>query len=322
MKKITQITTISGLVLSTLFFALAQESDTNVTIDANSESGSSVKSDTKVRLSPVIMQARIEEEKKRLQIEARNQVDNLREQKMQVMNDVRTTSKGVMEEMRNDRQDAVRSMMQNSNLKVENDIQLSGESAMASSSYDMRLKNMDNRREEMRRFILDKQEEFRIRIKNVNELMRQNFEEKKIELKEKLKIVKDERKVNLTLNINDKFQTLNSKVVNSLNEALNRKETVLNKLKEEILILSNNGKDTADLNSKVMEIEGKIAEARSMIITQSSKVYSIDITNEAELKSNVEQTNIAMKTDVKVLQDFTKNISDLIRDVADNISNK
>jgi hypothetical protein len=158
--------------------------------------------------------------------------------------------------------------------------------------------------------------DFKVEIEAKRAEAKIKIEARRTELQGKLSALKDERKKNVALQVNDKFQTLNQKAVDTLSNSLTRQEDVIQKIKDGASALTAEGKDVSLITSKLPDIEAKIASNRSQLTAQSAKVYTIEVTTEANLKANTEATRDALKKDIDTLRDSVKSVSDMIREVA------
>lgn len=168
--------------------------------------------------------------------------------------------------------------------------------------------------------IEQKRTEFKSQLEERKTEMKSTIEAKRADLKTKLASIKDERKQNLALSVNDKFQALNKKAVETLSNTVTRQEAVLQKIKERVAILSGEGVDVTVLNSQIGDIDAKIADVRSAILSQSEKVYTIDVTTEDELKTNTEATRNSLRTDITALHDAVTSISTLIKNIVSSLN--
>lgn len=146
------------------------------------------------------------------------------------------------------------------------------------------------------------------RREEVREIRDQNREEmkaKREEFKQKLQTVRDERKKKIVEQADAKLTEINKRRTDAMVRHLDKMGEILAKVKVR-------GGDTT-------AAEAAVAAARSAVVAQAAKTYTITISTEDKLKINVGETMKALKTDLQAVHqkivDARKTIADVIRSV-------
>lgn len=168
--------------------------------------------------------------------------------------------------------------------------------------------------------ILKSREEFKAQMETRKVELQAKIDVKREELKKKLAGIKNEKKIALSLNINDKFQALNKKAVERLAESVDRQEDAVKRLKERMSNPAFSSQNNSSVSVQIANAETKIAEVRAKLTAQSAKVYTVNVTTEAALKANTEAQRLALRSDIDVLHDSIKDVSELIRSAAKDLA--
>lgn len=124
-------------------------------------------------------------------------------------------------------------------------------------------------------------------------------EENRLELKEKLQVIKDERKQELVLKIEEKITNINSRRTENMSEAITKLQTILNSIKGKTTALKTNGTNTASVDTAITEAETALAKASTDVQAQAQKSYTITVTDETTLKQNVGSTIKQLTEDLR-----------------------
>lgn len=116
-----------------------------------------------------------------------------------------------------------------------------------------------------------------------------NFKDRKMELQEKLKVVRDEKKKVMVERIDERISAMNKNHTKRLLTVLEKLEAILNKISDRAQKLKEipAGLNTTAVDSAIASAKTAINAAKEVIVTQSAKTYSVEITSEAKLKANV-----------------------------------
>ncbi|GEM_PF-5635545 len=125
------------------------------------------------------------------------------------------------------------------------------------------------------------------------------------EFKQKMQTIRDERKKKIVERADAKIAEINKRRTDAMTRHLDKMSEILAKVK------ARGGDTTA--------AEAAVAEARSAVVAQAAKIYTITITTENKLKINVGETMKALKADLQAVHqkivDARKATADAIRSV-------
>ena len=254
---------------------------------------------------PAVMRANLEERKA------------VRAETKEAVTDLRADRKEAVTGLQAERREAVMTAQGNaSNTRA----MLKERAVQAGMSASTTREEMMKNREANRAQIEQTRANFKLQIDAKREETKKNVEAKKAELQQKIAGIKDERKKNLALTINDKFQDLNKKATEQLSQTVTRQEEVIQKIKDRVATLTEQGKDASVVTTKLSDAESKIAGLRAQILAQSAKVYTIAVTTEATLRPDTEKTRDAIRTDIETIRTSVKAVSDILRSTATDLA--
>lgn len=141
--------------------------------------------------------------------------------------------------------------------------------------------------------------EIRQEIKDLRAENRALIASREAEFKANLQKIKDTRKQTIVSNISDRISNRNTLWVSHWNIVTKRLSTILDKIESRATEASTKGKDITSVTSAVASARTAIASAQSAIDTQSTKTYSIDLSNESNLGQSVRTTITTFQSDVK-----------------------
>lgn len=140
--------------------------------------------------------------------------------------------------------------------------------------------------------------EVRQEVREVKDRMRVKFEEK-------IKTIRDEKKKQIVEHADAKIAEINKRRTDAMLDQLNKMSEILVKAKAR-------GADTA-------AAEAAIASAKTAVVAQAGKTYTVEITTEDKLKVKVGEAMKALKTDLQAVHqkvvDARKATADAIRSV-------
>ena len=134
------------------------------------------------------------------------------------------------------------------------------------------------------------------------ELSKDEYEKRKLEYLTKLKTIRDTRKQTIVANITDKMTLVNKRRTDFWKEVLSKLSAVLARAKNKVNELKNGGKDTANIDSAIAAADSAIAAAQAAVDAQAGKAYTINITTESLLKTNVGQAISGEEADLKAVR--------------------
>lgn len=118
------------------------------------------------------------------------------------------------------------------------------------------------------------------------------------EFQTKLAALKDERKKTLVTKLDARLNEINKNHTGIMSATLSRLEETLAKLQARLETANSTGKDTTAVQASLTKATSIIASARSAIISQAAKSYTMNITTETGLKSAYGITRSALAKDL------------------------
>ncbi|QQS38713.1 hypothetical protein IPM62_05000 [Candidatus Woesebacteria bacterium] len=154
------------------------------------------------------------------------------------------------------------------------------------------------RQEELEKLKLER-EENKLRLQAAREAVKESNKTKREEFKNKLQEIKVERK-KLTLEIiADKLDKINDRWVNHWTLVLDRLDQLASKMSSRADRLEEEGKDVNAVRVAVSDAHSKILAARKAIETQAANEYVIELSDEAEIKTNVQIVTDKLRQDLE-----------------------
>lgn len=174
--------------------------------------------------------------------------------------------------------------------------------------------------EQMIQSVKAKRQEFKTELETKKEESKLKLTEMKVNFREGLNKIKNEGKKISTEKILDIIQALNTKLTDNLSEKLNKIENVLVSIESRISKAESNGLDVTTVKAKVEKAKTAIALAREAVSAQASKVYEVNITDEASLKAEMKDLRDTFKTDIEAVREKVKLAHQAVRDTATTLA--
>ncbi|MEK7517032.1 MAG: hypothetical protein AAB583_00645 [Patescibacteria group bacterium] len=147
-------------------------------------------------------------------------------------------------------------------------------------------------------------------ISQIKDRAKEQIQEERDRFKERLQIIKDVRKKSLTQKLDIDIVAANAKHTKRFNEVLTKLQKMLDKV-------SPDAKDPKTL-SDIKAAQAKIDLATAIVASQASKVYTIEITTETNLRKNVGTVISQFRKDLmqvhKAVVDAKKTVQALRKD--------
>jgi len=131
-------------------------------------------------------------------------------------------------------------------------------------------------------------------IRDQRDLMLKNRQETKVmpkdakeDIKEKLNVIRDEKKKSLVERIDDKITIMNRTHTTKFSTVLEKLMMILNKITDRAQNAKLKGIDTSAVDSAIEAAKAAIDVAKAAVTTQSVKTYSIEVVSETTLKTTV-----------------------------------
>lgn len=173
-----------------------------------------------------------------------------------------------------------------------------------------------NRLEDIIQSSKEKRDNFKIEIEKVREGAKSKISEMKTNLKTDLKKIKNENKKISAEKIVNIIQGLNTKITNNYSDKLNKTEDVLINIESHITKAESSGLDVSSVKTELEKAKVSIAQAKIAISNQSSKVYTVNITDEANLRSEMKNLRETFSKDIKNLYKIVKDSHTAVKDTS------
>ena len=211
------------------------------------------------------------------------------------------------------------------------------EDKVKENKYENKLK-----KEEVKNEFKNAKEGIKEAQKNKLQSMLQNIKEKREMLKTQLEANKEETKIKVeaaknnlqlglakiknenkkisTENIVNAIQKLNIKTTDILNDKINKLENVLMSIDSRIAKAEDKDIDVTNVKLEVLKAKESIDKARVIVAEQAKKVYEVNITSEANLKTDMKTLRDTFVKDIKIVRDSVKSADQRVRDIAVSLS--
>lgn len=110
--------------------------------------------------------------------------------------------------------------------------------------------------------------------------------------------IKDQHKVLIVTDVNDRIASVSAERTETMHEALTTMTTILGAIQTQAETAKNAGKDTTQLDQAISTAQDTIATADASVTAEASKVYPITITSDTTLRQTVGTTVDQFKTDI------------------------
>lgn len=165
---------------------------------------------------------------------------------------------------------------------------------------------IETRREELKKALEEKREAFKNAVEIKREEFKTRIEKHRADLKEKLERIRDERKRSVVEKIDSQLAALNERTLDHFSEALNKLENVLERISGRADQSEEKDVNVSAVRGAIISANELIAAARSAIVAQTGKVYTIEINQENTLRVDVGNARQALHADLVSLRDKVK----------------
>lgn len=129
--------------------------------------------------------------------------------------------------------------------------------------------------------------------------LQETLRAKREEFRERLQMIRDEVKRSLVERIDAKITSVNQRVTARFSTALNRLQTLLDRLVGRAQDEKLAGKDTEVLELAITEAQNAIETARVAAVNQAESIYVIEIASESALRNDVGDVVSNLATDLR-----------------------
>lgn len=173
---------------------------------------------------------------------------------------------------------------------------------------------------EMVQSVKTEREKFKTEFALRKEEAKTKIEEMRSSFKENLKKIKDERKVVASEKIVDIIINLNNKTTDNLLEKTDKIDNVLVSIESRITKAEERGLDVEVVKTEVEKSKVAIKTAREAISIQAEKVYSLNITDEASLRAEMQKLRDLFRADIKNVTEKVKLAHTAVRNTATTLA--
>ena len=176
--------------------------------------------------------------------------------------------------------------------------------------------NVEERRETLKQEMEQKREELKDRMEQKREELKTRIETKREELKSRLTKIKDERKKQVVERIDKSLDAINERITSNLLKVLEKLEDILVRIGERTDKAESNGVNVSSVDSAIVSAQTAINDAKAAVEAQSAKTYTIIVSTEDKLKSDVGRARQALHADLKLVQEKVKVARNAVHEVA------
>lgn len=164
------------------------------------------------------------------------------------------------------------------------------------------------RREEIAGKLQERRAAFKEELLVRKEAIREQVAERKEILRERLGAITDERKAQIALRVDSQLTLINEARVAFFTSALDRIEAVLERLAART--------DADAAASQISLAEAAIESARDKVAVQASQDYTVTVTDEAGIRSNLQAVRDQLREDLHAVRDAVRAAHQAVRMVA------
>jgi len=187
------------------------------------------------------------------------------------------------------------------------------------TEFQKQLKDVKENKQEL---VQEKRNQILQTIKEKRDSFRQELEgkkdsreQKKADLKIEIAKIKDENKKVIVENITTSIQKVNENAVSRFTETITKIENALISIESRTDKATAESIDVSTIRPLITQAETSISAARAAIAVQAGKVYTIQITDQTNLKTTLEATRDQMKSDIKTTHESIKKSYDSLKNI-------
>ena len=154
------------------------------------------------------------------------------------------------------------------------------------------------------------------------ELLKATIEKSKLALKNQIAKIKDEKKKAGVEKITTKVTELNAKATENLLDINSKIELILFRIKSKTENAKAKGLAVTDIEEKIAEAEKSLTDSKNAIVTQSVKIYSINIKGDSTVKTTMGSLMKNFTKDINSLRDKIKYSHEKVKDAAKLLSER
>ena len=180
-----------------------------------------------------------------------------------------------------------------------------GEKAREEVREEIRMEGGEGLKEtrvELVKQVRQERQETRENIERIREENRGLIEQRRVALKEQLRLLEDQRKAPIVERIYDNLNRLNDQIVTQLLAKIDQIEEVLERVKSRADKAQEAGLDVGGVREAIVVAEEVIEKTRTTAETQAGKIYEITISDEANLRTDIKPVRDQLQSDLEALR--------------------
>jgi len=163
-----------------------------------------------------------------------------------------------------------------------------------------------------RQQLLERRNAARERLDEDSIQLREEANSRRQVFRQRLAQIQDETRQRIVERIDNRLQLVNENLTNSFENVLANLEKVLEQIEVRRDSLASQGKDVSSLTGAISDARSTIESTKALVNTQSEKAYIIDISSDASLRVDAQETINTFKTDIRTLRDELLNAKDSV----------
>lgn len=168
--------------------------------------------------------------------------------------------------------------------------------------------------------IMQTREDFKLRLEEMKKEASESLRLKKAELQQRLLSIRDAKKRALVTRINDKMVDANKRRTQHMLDVLERLRSLLDRLAQKAEVAKAETKDVTLVEQAITEARTSIDTAQSAVVSQAAKIYTIEASSEANLKTIVGKAVSQLHFDLKAVHQLViaakQKVAGVIREAA------
>lgn len=161
-----------------------------------------------------------------------------------------------------------------------------------------------------------RQEEFRAMMDAQRGVLKDTIKAKREELRQRLTAISDEQKRKRVETIDARMDALNERMTEHFSLALEQLENILEKIAERAGEVAEKGDTGAAVSVAMTSAKTSLAISRTATVLQAGKTYTVMISAEDALRTDVGIARQALHDDLVMVRETVKNARDAVHDAA------
>jgi outer membrane murein-binding lipoprotein Lpp/gas vesicle protein len=172
---------------------------------------------------------------------------------------------------------------------------------------------LEERRAEMQRNIDAKRAQFQSAVEDKKALVQEKREELMRTFREKVQNVRDEQKRNILIRLEEQLPQVQERILKNMTASLDRIEGVLEKISSRAEELAQGGADVSAVRTAIVAAEEAISRARTAIQNEAGTTYTIDVSDEEEVKENFGIVRAQLAKNLQAVRNAVKAAQESVR---------